>query len=257
MEKLIISSILFVSDLILLSERILEITRPLIRGDDRVSNLHNDLSLIYERLVKNQENAGKNLFTDELEVLDKRRCRALIELRDAIQGMSVAMPNEMSQEASKLFATVDRYCAEAYQLEYKPETSTFISFIYEFDLPANQALLADLHLIPMYESLKAAQTTYDEVSQKRSEEINKRINETESATQIQEEIIPALISLSNIIQLYYHLDPAKYGHMYNQMITFIMEVNSNARARQSRKQHGGENKVVQQSADPLKIRLNN
>ena len=247
MEKLIIPSILLVSDLILLSERILEITRPLIGGDDKVSYLHTNLSLIYERLVKNQEDAAKNLFTDELDVLDKRRCRALIELRDAIQGMSVVMPNEMSQKALKLSAIVDKYCADAYQLGYKAETSMLISFIYEFDLPANQALLADLHIIPMFESLKVAQTTYDEVSQKRSEEINKRINETETATQIQEEIIPTLISLSSVIQLYYHLDPAKYGHMYNQMITFIMEVNSSARSRQGRKQHSGENSVVHES----------
>jgi len=236
MEKLINPSVLLVGDLIVLSERIMEITSPLTGGDEKVTNLHTNLFLIYERLVNCQKNADKSLFTEELTVLDKRRCRALIELRDVIQGMTVAMPNEMSLKASNLSTIIDKYCAEAYQLGYKAETSKLISLIYEFDLPASQALLTDLQIIPLYESLKAAQTAYDEVSQQRSEEISKKINETESITQIQEEIIPALINLTSIIQLYYHLDPAKYGVMYNQMITFIMEVNSNAQSRQTGKQ---------------------
>lgn len=257
MEKLIIPPILLVTDLILLSERILEITRPLIGGDDKVTHLHANLTLIYERLVENQNNAGKNLFEEELDVLDKRRCRALIELRDTIQGMSVAMPNQMSAKASVLSAIIDKYCAQANQPGFKVETSTLISFIYEFDLPANQALLTDLHIIPLYQSLKGAQTTYDEMNQQRSEEINKQVDESESTTQIQEEIIPALISLTSIIQLYYHLDPAKYGLMYNQMITYVMEVNSNARSRQGRKQHIGEDLFDQQTAEPLKVNQNN
>jgi hypothetical protein len=244
MEKLIIPSILLVTDLILLSERILEITRPLIGGDDKVTYLHANLTLIYEQLVDNQNYAGKNLFEEELGVLDKRRCRALFELLDVIQGMSVALPNEMSSKASDLIAIIDKYCPEAYQPGFKVETSMLVSFIYEFDLPANQVLLTDLHIIPLYQSLKGAQTTYDEVSQQRSEEINKRVNESESTTQIEEEIISALISLTTMIQFYYHLDPAKYGLMYNQMITFIVEVNSNARSLQSRKQRFGENHSV-------------
>jgi hypothetical protein len=216
----------------------------LIGGDDKVTYLHANLTLIYEQLVDNQNYAGKNLFEEELGVLDKRRCRALFELLDVIQGMSVALPNEMSSKASDLIAIIDKYCPEAYQPGFKVETSMLVSFIYEFDLPANQVLLTDLHIIPLYQSLKGAQTTYDEVSQQRSEEINKRVNESESTTQIEEEIISALISLTTMIQFYYHLDPAKYGLMYNQMITFIVEVNSNARSLQSRKQRFGENHSV-------------
>jgi hypothetical protein len=250
MEKLIIPSILLVTDLVLLSERILEITRPLIGGDDKVTNLHANLTLIYERLVDNQKNAGKNLFEEELGVLDKRRSRALFELRDVVQGMSVALLNEMSSKASDLIAIIDKYCPEAYQPGFKVETSMLISFIYEFDLPAIQALLTDLHIIHLYQSLKGAQTTYDEINQQRSEEIKKRVNESESTTQIQEEIIPALISLTTTIQFYYHLDPAKYGFMFNQMTTFILEVNANARSRQSRRQRIGENPFVQQT-EPL------
>jgi hypothetical protein len=243
MEKLIIPSILLTGDLILLSERVLEITRSLIGSNDKISNLHITLSHLYERLVKNQENAGENLFADELDILDKRRCRALIGMRDTIQGMSIVLPNEMSQKASRLGEIINKYCAEACLPGYKAETSMLISLIYEFDLPDNQALLADLHIFTQYESLKGAQIAYDEVSQKRSEAINKRANESESVTQIQEEILPALISLISIIQLYYQLDPAKYGDRYNRMISFITEVNSNARSRQARKHYSEEDQV--------------
>lgn len=243
MEKLIIPSILLAGDLMLLSERLLEITRSLIGSNDKISNLHINLSQLYERLVKNQEDAGKNLYADELDILDKRRCRALIGMRDTIQGMSIVLPNEMSPKASKLCEIINKYCAEAYLPGYKAETSMLISFIYEFDLPDNLALLADLHILTQYESLKGAQIAYDEVSQKRSEAINKRVNESESESQIQEEILLALTSLISTIQLYYQLDPAKYGDTYNRMISSITEVNSNARSRQVRRQYSEDNKV--------------
>lgn len=88
----------------------------------------------------------------------------------------------------------------------------------------------------MYESLKIAQADFDQVSQRKSEEINAKANDTEAATQILEEMYPALTNLVAIIQLYDQLEPDKYGTIFNQMVSYITEVNATARARQTRKQ---------------------
>lgn len=60
-------------------------------------------------------------------------------------------------------------------------------------------------------------------------------NDSEAATEILHELFPALTSLVAIIQLYYHLDPPKYGVIYNQMVTYITETNTVARQRKSRR----------------------
>ena len=39
-----------------------------------------------------------------------------------------------------------------------------------------------------------------------------------------------------MIQLNYQLEPEKYETIYNQMVTYITDVNAIARARQTRKQ---------------------
>jgi hypothetical protein len=248
MEKLIIPSILFISDVIPLSERILKITQQLTESDVKVKDLHTNVSRIYERLVKNQKNTGKSRLTEELILLDKRRDRALIALRDIIHGMSVSLPDETSTNAAKLYAIIDKYGAQIYKLGYKAETAMLISLFNEFDLAVNQKLLTGLNIGMFYESLKAAQIAFDAVSQQRSEEINVKTNESEAATQILEEMFPALISLVAMIQLYYQLEPAKYGTIYNQLNTYITEVNTTARARKTRKQKSGNTTAVQKQA---------
>ena len=59
MEKLIIPSILSVSDVIPLCDRILKTTQPLTESDNRVKELHARLSVVYDRLVKNQNGAAR------------------------------------------------------------------------------------------------------------------------------------------------------------------------------------------------------
>ncbi len=236
MEKLIISSILIVSDVIPLSERILKITQPLTENDTKIRDLHYRASQIYERLVKNQKNLHKSPLTEELVRNDIRRNRALIALRDVIHGFSVALIEGLSGSAAKLYLIIDKYCADLYQLGYKAETAMLISLIKEFDQEVNQKLLTDLNLNSLYESLKSAQKDFDLVSQRKSEEKNARANDSESATQILDEMYPALTDLVAIIQLYNQLEPDKYGSVFNQMVIYITEVNATARARQTRKE---------------------
>ena len=236
MEKLIISSILLVSDVIPLSERILKITQPLTETEPKIRDLHNCVSHIYGRLVKNQKNVNKSPLTEELILSDKRRNQALIAVRDVVHGLSVALSDEVSAKAAKLYVIIDKYCSNAYKLGYKAETSVLISLIREFDQEVCQNLLTDLHINFLYESLKSAQAAFDLLSQRKSEEINAKANDTEAATQILEEMYPALTNLVALIQLYNQLEPDKYGPTFNQMISYITEVNSTARARQTRKQ---------------------
>ena len=66
---IIISSILLVSDVIPLSERILKITQPLTETDTKIRDLHNCASGVYERLVKNQKNLIRKSIKNYLMIL--------------------------------------------------------------------------------------------------------------------------------------------------------------------------------------------
>ena len=244
MEKLIISSILLVRDVIPLSERILKITQPLTETETKIRDLHSKVSLVYDRLVKNQKSIKKSPLTDELIQSDKLRNRALIALRDVIHGLSVALSDELSARATILYLIINKYSTHIYNLGYKAETSVLISLFKEFDQEINQKLLSDLNLNSLYESLKNAQAAFDLVSQRKSEEINTKTNDSEAATEILEEMYPALINLVALIQLYNQLEPEKYGIVFNQMNSFITEVNSIARARQTRKHKSPEAPVT-------------
>ena len=193
------------------------------------------------RLVRNQKNSNKSALTEELVRLDKRRARAFIGLRDILHGMSVSLYEESNAKASRLYTIIDKYGTQLYKLGYQAETAMLISLFADFDQTENRLLLADLGILPFYDSLKAAQEAFNLISEQKAEELTEYKNESEAATEILPELFPALTSLVAIIQLYYHLDPPKYGVIYNQMVTYITETNTVARQRKSRRENSDEN----------------
>ena len=234
MEKLIIPSILSVSDGISLSERILKILSPLSESDARVKDLSLKVSAVLQRLVKNQKNISTSQFSEKLYLSDYRRDQAFIALRDVLHGLSLALPEDTHSHASALYTVINRYGSMLYALNYKAESAMLTSLFNELDQPENQTHLSSLSILYLHESLKEAHQIFDEISRQRSEEINVHNNESEAATDILHELLPALINLVSLIQLYYHLEPGKYETLFNQMISFITEVNTLARARQTR-----------------------
>ena len=240
MEKLIIPSILTVSDVIPLCERILKTTLPLTETDSRIKELHTKLSSVHQRLIRNQKNTNKSTLTEELIRLDKRRARAFIGLRDILHGMSVSLYEDSNAKASRLYAIIDKYGTQLYKLGYQAETAMLLSLFADFDQTENRLLLADLDIIPYYDSLKSTQEAFNIVNQQKADEKTIYENTSEAATGILTELFPALTSLVAIIQLYYHLDPPKYGAIYNQMVTYIAETNTVARGRKTRKESNDE-----------------
>ena len=243
MEKLIIPSILSVSDVIPLAGRILKSTQPLTESDNRVKALHTRLSLVYDRLVKNQKNTNKSSLTEELIRLDKRRARAFIGLRDILHGMSISLCDEYNQKASKLYAIIDKYGTQLYKFGYQAESAMLTSLFADFDLTENRLMLTDLNIIPFYESLIVEEKAFNLVSEQKASEVTDHSNNSEAATDILNELFPELTSLVAMISLYYHLDPPKYGLIYNQMVTYITETNTVARQRKSRRENSVENSV--------------
>ncbi len=241
MEKLIIPSILSVSDVIPLCDRILKTTQPLTESDNRVKELHARLSVVYDRLVKNQKNTNKSSLTEELIRLDKRRARAFIGLRDILHGMSVSLCDDYNNKASKLYTIIDKYGTQLYKFGYQAETAMLTSLFADFDLTENRLILTDLNIVPFYESLETAQKDFNLVSEQKAAELTDHTNNTEAATDILEKLFPELTRLVAMISLYYHLDPPKYGLIYNQMVTYITETNTVARQRKSRRENSEEN----------------
>ena len=243
MEKLIIASLLSVSDGILMADRILEIVLPLTVNDPKLLKLYTTLLAIKKRLVKNQKNSNKNLLTGDLILLDKRRNCALAAIRFMLHGMSVSLIEDISRKAAKPNAIITKYGGKVYRMGYKEETANLISLFSEFDLPANNALLADLGVLPYYESLKTAQTIFDTVSKQKLDQKADQTNDSEAATAILTELTPAMTDLMAMIELNSRLDGDIYSETFNQLVTYINEINATARARKTRKQNNSEPEV--------------
>jgi len=248
MEKLIIPSLLSVSDGVLMAERFEKTIQPLTEIDPKIKNLYSGLSSVYKRLVKNQKNATKNPLTGELLQLGKRRNRARIALRDILHGISVSLIEVPSAKALKLYAIFEKHAATTHKPGYKNETAILILLTAEFDLPANQILLNELNLSPYYESLKTAQTIFDSTSKQKSDEKTNLAADSEPTAAILEELITAMTDLLAMIQLNNQLDKATYGEIYNQLVTYVNEINTSARARKTRKQNSNDQ---EQKSDPV------
>ena len=240
MEKLIVPTLLSVSDGILMAERFEKTIQPLIETDPKVWNLYQGMTSVSRRLVKNQKNGTKSPLTGELLRLGKRRSRARIAFCNILHGISVSLIEEPSAKASKLYAIFEKHGATADKSGYKKVTAMLISLISEFDLPANQDLLRELNLLPFYESLKTAHQIFDSVSKQKSDEKAIRIADSEPAITILEELITAMEDLLAMIQLNNQIDKATYGEIYNQLVTYVNEINTTARARKTRKQNSSE-----------------
>lgn len=249
MEKLIVPSILSVSDVVTMTDRILKIVQKLTGNDPKLNGLYNKLNLIFIRLVKNQKNTSKSLLTEELNKLDKQRDRAYVALRDILHGFSISLLENVNSKASVLYSTIDKLGVQAYQLGYKAETAVLISLFADFDQDSKTQLLTDLEVLPFYESLKTAQAAFVVASTQKSDEKTLRTAETEAATDILNEIFPALTSQVAMIQLYSQEEPEIYSDSYNQILTSIIEINTTARARQTRKQNEADAAKVSQQAN--------
>jgi len=238
MEKLIIASLLSVSDGILMADRILEIILPLTVNDPKLLKLHTTLLSIKKRLVKNQKNSNKSLLTGDLRLLGKRRNSALTAIRFILHGMSVSLIEDISKKAAKPYAIIIKYGGKAYRMGYKEETANLLSLFSELDLPANNTLLKDLGILPFYESLKAAHIAFDTISKQKSDQKTDQTSDSEAATDILTELTPAMTNVMAMIELNNQIEPEIYGEIYSQLVTHINEINAAARARKTRKQNG-------------------
>lgn len=243
MEKIIIPSLLSVSDGVLMADRILEFILPLTVNDPKLLKLYTTLLSIKKRLVKNQKNSNKSLLTDNLVLLNKRRNSALIAVKFILHGMSVSLIEDISRKAAKPYAIITKYGGKVYRMGYKEETANLISLFSDFDLPENNALLKDLGILPFYESLKTAQIAFDTVSKQKSDQKTEQTNDSEAATDILTELAPAMTNVMAMIELNNQLEPEAYGEIYSQLVTYINEINSAARARKTRKQNGNDQDI--------------
>lgn len=237
MEKLIIPSILTVSDVVNLVDNVLKITLPCTELDTKFSNLYARNKQIFDRLVKNQKSTLKSEFTPELIGCDKNRKSAFICVRDVVGGISLSLLEEQAAKGAKLYAIIEKLGKNLYSLGYKAESALLLSLFVEFDKPENQQLLADLGILPYYVSLKEAQAAFETVSSQKSEEQTLQNSDSEAATMVMVEMMPAFTSLVAMLQLYADLEPAIYGDAYNRVVTCITETNTVARSRKTRKQN--------------------
>ena len=229
---------LSVSDGILITERVLDASRSFTTVDPKLLALFTKTKSIFDRIVKNQNYSSKSLLTDDLIGLNKNRNNAFIAVRDITHGMSVSLLPDFSTKAEIINAIVMKHGDKIYAMGYKKKTASLLSLFSELDLPANQTLLTDLGLIVFYNSLKAAQTAFETKNKQKSDEKAVKTTDSEPATDIMVELAPALTDLLALIQIDNQLDHPTYGTVYSQLVTFINDVNTSARARKTRKQNG-------------------
>jgi hypothetical protein len=236
MEKLIIPSILSVNDAISMSEKVLNITQPLTGNDSKFANLHVKTSLIYERLLKNKKSVLKSSFTGDLILADQNRDCGYICLRDIVHGMSVSRINEIRVKAVKLYSIIEKHGVKIYRLGYEAESASLLALFTDLDKPENQQLLSELGLMIYYTSLREAEIAFNSISRQKSDEKTTISDESEAATIVLKELLPTLISLVSMLQLYSELEHNPWEDVYKKVVTYITEINTIARSRNTRKE---------------------
>jgi len=98
--------------------------------------------------------------------------------------------------------------------------------------------LDELGILPFYESLKDAQAAFDTVSKQKSDQKTDQTSDSEAATYILTELTPAMTNVMAMIELNSELEGDIYSETFNQLVTYINEINAAARARKTRKQNG-------------------
>lgn len=236
MGKLIIPSILTVNDAISMGEKVLDITQPLTANDSKFGNLHVKTRKIFDRLVKNKKSTLKSSFTGDLLLADKYRGSGFVCFRDITHGMSVSLIEDIQVKAIKIYAIIEKHGVKIYRLGYQSETASLLALFTELDKPENQQLLTDLGLLIYYKSLKDAEIAFNSISVQKSDEKTTISDESEAATIVLQELLPALTSLVAMLQLYSELEPDPWENVYKKVVTYITETNTVARARKTRKQ---------------------
>jgi hypothetical protein len=239
MEKLIIASILTANDATFLATQLLIETQPLTVNDDKLKFLHDRLAGVNDRLVSNLKPSQKSLFTDKKSNLDKRRDKGFICVRDQIHGLSVSLNEKRAAMASELYAVLDRIGTNIYALGYKAESSLLQSLFKEFDKQEMLERINSLGLSADYAALKMAEANFGAISMERVDEQTER-KDNEAATKLLDETVPALTKLVGYMQLNSEIDPDIYGETFNKMVTIITNVNTTARARNTRKEEKEE-----------------
>ncbi len=234
MEKLILPSLLSINETAFMATRLLELTTSLTESDDKLKTLRDALSGIVERLMNNLKYSGKSLLTPKISVFDKNRDKAFICLRDQLHGLSLSLIEEKAAPAAELYSIIDKLGVSLHRMGYKAESALLQSLFKAYDKQAAQQDLTDLGLLPYYESLKTANKAFEEASEQRIDEQTTRATENEAASDVVEEMIPAMTNLTAYMQLYSELEPGTYGDIYNQMVTVITNINTTARARKTR-----------------------
>lgn len=231
MGKLIVPSVLTISDVVSMSEHILGVTQHLTSCDLKIKDLHTRTCLIYNRLLKNQKHSINDSLTEELILLDNRRDRAFIALRDILHGISVSLEDGINDKAAKLYAILDKFGIHTYRLGYKAETTVLISLFSYLDLAGNQKLLGELGILHFYDSLKEAHKAFIKAGKQKSLVKPKLFNESDPVAHILEELLSVLTNLVALIQLNTQLNPELYESTYNQLVSYITGINAIARTR--------------------------
>jgi hypothetical protein len=246
MEKLIIPSILSLTDASVLTEHVLKVIAPLTSGDAKLKRLYDALLPIHERLVKNLKTSLKSEFTELRASLDRTRDLASISFRDVVHALSIVPIPEMSAKAKKLYAPLEKIGPQVYRMSYTAETALLQSLFTELDKPDYQALIADLGLQQNYKILKDSQAAFENASEQKNTEKVVRTNESEAASDIVKELMPALIKLVSLVQLYSETEPETYKAPFDQIVAFVSDINSTARGIQTRKGNSSDENTPQE-----------
>ena len=178
--------------------------------------------------------------TQPLLNADKNRDLGFMSVRDIIHGISLCLLADLAEKGTKLYTIIERVGLNLYSLGYKAESASLLTLFVEFYKPENQQLLADLGIVPYCNSLKEAQAAFELASSQKLDEKTLQSTDSEAATLVMGEMIPAFTSLVAMLQLYAELEPETYSEVYNRMVTSISETITVARARKTRKQNKPE-----------------
>lgn len=237
MEKLIIPSLLSINEFSYLSTNLLKVTEAFTASDVKFKLLHDRLADINHRLVQNLKFPRSSLYTARKEEADNRRDLRFRCVRDQLHGLMFSYDQERALPATQLYAVIEKIGTRLYDLGYKAESSLLLTLFEAFDQPNSQVNLTKLNLTNDYQALKTAEEEFMIIADEFLAEQTLRTTEGEAASDIIDELVPALTNLVACMQLYGELEPETYAAPYNQMVTIINEVNATARARKTRKKN--------------------
>jgi len=238
MNKLIVRSLLNISEIAYIARYVLEYCLALTATDTNLKALHDKLQLLYNKLLDSLEQSGKSPLTAILKSNDKTRDQAFICLRDQLGGASLSLNLERAAAAQKLYAKIEELGIGLYSQGYKAETTLLESLFKAFDKQNAQEKLYQLGLAEDYQALKEAQIAFATVQEERYQEQTADDN-VGSAGRLTEEMLPVMENILAYLQLFSSMDAAAYKGTYDKIVTLVAGVNAIARARQTKRENTG------------------